>query len=240
MDNTQKQMTPVSVVMAAYNGEEFISRQISSILRQLSMEDELIISLDPSQDRTMDIITGFQDPRIHVFKGPGRGVVKNFENGLRQAKNPIIFLSDQDDIWLDHKKETVVKAFEQDPELLLAVHDCQVCDETEAVIEPSFYAIKDSGPGYNKNLAKNTYIGCCMAFRKDLLQDILPMDENLPMHDWYIGLTAEKCGKVVFLPDVLMKYRRHTGNATKMKPAGVMQQAKWRMQMMKALKGKGR
>ncbi|WP_289686954.1 glycosyltransferase, partial [Faecalibaculum rodentium] len=88
----------VSVVMAACNGEEFIEAQIASIIQQLDERDELVISLDPSTDRTESLISGFQDQRIRLLKGPGQGVVSNVENGLNAAHGDYIFLADQDDI----------------------------------------------------------------------------------------------------------------------------------------------
>ena len=44
-----------------------------------------------------------EDKRIHVIKGPGKGVVKNFENAIRHCSGEIIYLFDQDDIWKPDK-----------------------------------------------------------------------------------------------------------------------------------------
>ena len=89
----------ITVCIATYNGGKYISKQIDSILNQLSDSDEVIVSDDGSKDDTLDIITAFHDKRIEVFKNDGRhGVVPNFENALSKAKGDIIFFSDQDDI----------------------------------------------------------------------------------------------------------------------------------------------
>ena len=63
----------VSVAMAAYNGEHYIEAQIQSILSQLRPEDELVISLDPSSDRTEEIIRSFagKDRRVRLIRGLG-------------------------------------------------------------------------------------------------------------------------------------------------------------------------
>lgn len=66
----------VSVAMAAYNGEKYISFQIESILAQLEEDDEFVISLDPSTDNTEQVIHSFQDNRIHLIHGPAQGVKK--------------------------------------------------------------------------------------------------------------------------------------------------------------------
>lgn len=53
--------------MATYNGERFLNEQIDSILPQLSVYDELVISDDNSTDSTRDIIKSYQDSRIKFF-----------------------------------------------------------------------------------------------------------------------------------------------------------------------------
>ena len=95
----------VSVVMAAYNGEKYLPQQIDSIISQMNPDDELIISLDPSDDRSEQIIRDYcmKYSNIRLLMGPGKGLISNFENGLRSAVNEYIFLADQDDVWLKEK-----------------------------------------------------------------------------------------------------------------------------------------
>ena len=103
----------VSVAMAVYNGETYLKEQMDSILSQLGVKDEVILSLDPSTDRTLDIIKDYclRDSRVHMCWGPGRGVIKNFENAIKHCRNEIIFLADQDDVWKSEKVEKVLMAF---------------------------------------------------------------------------------------------------------------------------------
>lgn len=68
----------ISVAMATYNGEQYIEEQLKSVLKQLNDNDEIIISDDGSTDSTMNIIDGIGDCRIKVFKGPKKGVKKEF------------------------------------------------------------------------------------------------------------------------------------------------------------------
>ena len=81
------------------------------------------------------------------------------------------------------------------------------------------------------NIRKNSYIGCCMAFRRELLEYILPFPESLPMHDQWIGLLAEKHGSVRLLRTPLIRYRRHGDNATKQTHANAAQMLKWRAEI---------
>jgi len=95
----------ISVCMATYNGERYLKEQLDSILKQLSFTDEIIISDDGSQDRTIEIIESFGDSRIKLFHSTQQNLIYNFENALSKASGDIIFLSDQDDIWYENKVE---------------------------------------------------------------------------------------------------------------------------------------
>ena len=199
--------------MASYNGQMFIDEQICSIINQLSHEDELIISDDGSNDLTLDIINGYiaNDIRIKLINGPQTGLVANFDNVLKHAQGEYIFLADQDDVWECNKVSVFLEYLQNN---MLVVSDCSVNDESLNVINESFFSLNSSKSGFVKNLFKNSYLGCCMAFRKELLKDILPFPLKIPMHDWWIGLVAESRYSVKFIPERLIKYRRHGGNAS--------------------------
>lgn len=222
----------ISVALAAYNGQDYIKEQITSILKQLSKDDELIVSIDPSTDHTLDIVSNIQDDRIQILNGPGKGVISNFENAISSCQNDLIFLSDQDDIWMDDKVEKVVSALEYN---VLVMHDAKIVDEKMNVIEPSFFQYRNVHHGIYKNVLKNSYIGCCMAFRKELIPYILPFPKDIPMHDQWIGLVAEKIGTSYFLEEPLLLYRRHEDNVSDMHHANMKQMMAWRIQILKAM-----
>lgn len=226
----------ISVAMAVYNGEKYIKEQILSILKQLNCNDELVISYDKSTDDTYRIISDLavRDNRIKIFSGPSLGIIKNFENALRQCKNDYIFLSDQDDIWLDGKIHNVIKTFKSTRTDVI-LHDCMVIDEKNKVIAPSFFKLRHCRRGFLLNVIKNSYIGCCMAVKRDFLMKVLPFPENIPMHDQWIGLIAEKKGSVAFLNKQLIKYRRHSNNASKLHHAKFSDMIKFRVNLISAL-----
>jgi glycosyltransferase involved in cell wall biosynthesis len=227
----------VSVALAAYNGEKYIGEQLSSILPQLSEDDEIVVSVDPSSDSTRDIVSSLSetDSRVKLIDGGGRGLIKNFENAIKNCKNDIIFPCDQDDIWLPQKVSRVKAEFKNNSDLLLTMHDAKIVDENLREIESSFFAHRGTKTGIIKNLWKNSYMGCCMAFRKEMLGFILPFPENLPMHDQWIGLVCEKRGKVSLIREPLMLYRRHGNNASKMQHESVVQMIKWRLNIIFSL-----
>ena len=80
--------------MTSYNGEKHIHEQLSSILDQLSLDDEVIISDDGSKDDTIKIIESFRDDRIKLYKDNNfRSPIFNLENGLKKAQGEYIFLA---------------------------------------------------------------------------------------------------------------------------------------------------
>ncbi len=207
----------ISVAMATYNGEEFIKKQIDSIIVQLNPDDEIIISDDGSTDHTISIVKSYKDKRIKVIAGPKKGVKQNFANAIEHCKGKYIFLSDQDDIWMPNKVRTVLNTFEE-KKCVCVVHDCIVFDSNKKeILYNSFFEYRNSGSGIIKNIIKNTYIGCCMTIDSNLKKYILPIPNNIEMHDQWIGLISEKNGKSLFIDDKLIQYRRHNSNVTKMK-----------------------
>ena len=96
----------------------------------------------------------------------------------------------------------------------VVVCDCNIVDRELNPGPQSFFELNKSNKGILKNLVQNSYIGCCMAFNKCLLNRILPFPKNIPMHDLWIGLIAELHYSVFFLPEKLVQYRRHPNNAS--------------------------
>lgn len=212
-----KENINISVAMATYNGEKYLKEQIDSILKNLTDSDELIISDDGSTDQTSSIVKEYQKKysQIKLIEGPKNGIKQNFVNAISHCKGKYIFLSDQDDIWLENKVNSILPLFLEND---LVVHDCIIVDSSLNEIEPSFFEYRGSGKGIFKNIYKNTYIGCCMAFKRELVEFILPIPNNIEMHDQWIGIITEKTKKKVnFLQEKLIKYRRHEENNSQMK-----------------------
>jgi glycosyltransferase involved in cell wall biosynthesis len=201
----------ISVALAAYNGALYIGEQLDSILDNLTADDEIVISDDGSSDGTVGIIEEYRkkDDRIRLLKGPGEGVIANFEHAISECRGEYIFLADQDDLWMPDKVEKVMGLF-TDPKVHLVIHDAKVmnADFSQTLME-SFFAYRNSKPGVWNNLIKNRYMGCCMAFRRELIPKILPIPRDIPMHDQWIGLLSDYYGKSVFLQEPLLYYRRH-------------------------------
>ena len=231
-------MIRISVAMVTYQGEKYIKEQLDSILEQLGPEDEVVISDDGSTDGTVAVIEAYckSDGRIHLRAGPGKGVKASVENALRACKGTYIFLADQDDIWKPEKVRLVMEAFAR-KDAVVVVHDAVVMDgDCKEVVLESFYSLKSSGAGVVKNIWRNTYIGCCMAFRRELLEAVLPIPSYIEMHDQWIGVMNDLLkNKTCFIPEKLLCYRRHGNNASGMTHYGVGRMIKNRVCFVWAL-----
>ena len=147
----------ISVCIATYNGEKYIKEQLESILSQLETSDEVIVSDDNSTDNTLKIIQSFCDKRIKIYTNKGlKGYSSNFENALAKANGEYILLSDQDDVWLPNKVDTIIN------DLLkydFVVTDAIVVNDNLETLIPSHFNHAHTKGGLLNNFFKTRYIG---------------------------------------------------------------------------------
>ncbi len=203
----------VSVAMATYNGEKYIREQLDSIISQLSNNDEIIISDDGSTDETLNILLEYKSRYsfIKIYKGPQKGVFLNFNNALLHCNNEIIFLSDQDDIWIEGKAKYICSFFEDDSVSLVlhnGYHFGDGCNRKTKIINRY-------RKGFFYNLVFSSYWGCCMAFRSSFINKFIPFNMDGCAHDQLIGLLGEKFTAPLFVDKCLIKHRIHDNNLTK-------------------------
>ena len=210
-------MKNISVCIATHDGGKYISEQLDSILCQLGSNDEVIISDDGSTDDTIAQIQSYGDSRIHLYKiehvrsnhKAHYYITKNFENAIRQAEGQYIFLADQDDVWMPNKVKCCVEKLEK-CDLVLSNLEC-----VDAQLNPIGRTIySDKFRFHNFLLLSGKYYGCGMAFKREVLRYVLPFPDKLLLHDFWIGIMAEICGKVEYLNIPLVKYRMHNSNAS--------------------------
>ena len=206
----------ISICLTTYNSERFLRPQLESILSQLRAGDEIVVSDDGSTDSTLSIVEEYREASagidIRVCRNEGEhGYTANFENALRQARGDIIFLSDHDDVWAPTKVERSLKLL-ADADFL--VHDATIIDENGRQTAPSFYALRHPRRTFLGNLVKFGYLGCCMAFRRCVLQRALPFPSNHRMctHDNWLALVGMGYYRAVVSDERLIGYRRHSAN----------------------------
>jgi glycosyltransferase involved in cell wall biosynthesis len=209
----------ISVCIPTYNGEEYIKEQLESILCQLDLNDEIVISDDNSIDNTISIVESFNDSRIKIIhhkkslnkKSNFRFdlTTRNMEFAINNSSGKYIFMADQDDIWeFDRVKKLLLllKSY------TLVINDCKVIDKEGNIIHNSYFKMINSKSGFIKNIIKNSYLGCCMAYRRNCFEYIMPFPKKSIPHDIWIGIMNEIYGKVLFYDEQLVLYRRHGGN----------------------------
>lgn len=202
----------ISVCLASFNGEKYIKEQINSILIQLGGKDELIISDDGSIDNTVQIISEIKDKRIKLLKNKGiHGYTHNFENALKHASGDFIFFSDQDDVWLPNKVETMLPLLKND---CFVISDAYITDK-DLNVKSTLSSWRKYKKGYIQNLRKSIYAGCTCAFTKAIKEYALPFPTTKHIqHDTWIGLLCELKFNVVYIDMPLIYYRRHTSNTS--------------------------
>lgn len=207
-------MIRASVCMAVYNGDKFVKQQIESILKQLTTNDELIISDDGSTDETLRIINDFHDCRIKLmFNTQKNGFIGNFENALRHASGNYIFLSDQDDIWELNKIERCLYFLQRYD---MVVHNALLVNYKGDSLNKNYFDTLHTSNGFLYNFYKTRFLGCSMVFKRKVLEECLPFPKNIVAHDYWIGMywLFKYHQNVYFSEEVLMRYRRHGGNVS--------------------------
>lgn len=197
--------------MATYNGEKYIREQMESILHQLDENDEVVVSDDSSSDKTIAIIESFGDKRIKIIRDQRfRSALFNFENALKHSSGKFIFLADQDDVWVHDRVSKILPYFDS---YELVVNDCKIVDDKLQVIGDSYFDTVDAKPGLLRNLSRtSSYVGCCMCFKREVLEASLPFPKRIPMHDFWIAMIAEALFRIKFVREPLVLYRRHANN----------------------------
>jgi len=204
-----------SVCMATYNGAKYIEEQLNSILPQLLSDDEIIISDDYSSDNTLEIISNIADSRIKVFKNElGKGYTNNFINAINKSNNELIFLSDQDDVWMNNKVELCLKYIYDGADMVIS--DSTIVNQDLEIIDFSFFKARGSKEGLFQNIKKAGYLGCNIAFKRTVVNKIFPYPSYINMipYDLWIGICGMCFYKVKWLDTPLIYYRRHGENTS--------------------------
>ena len=199
----------VSVAMCTYNGEKFINQQLDSILSQTYGNLEVVIVDDCSTDDTFNIINEYarKDDRVKCFKNEiNLGYNKNFERAIKLTTGELIAISDQDDIWLPHKIESLLNNIGD--HWLIFSNSSLINDEGEPQKDTILYGYNPAIHGYKGLLVANFITGHTTLFKREFLNNFLPVP-SAGFYDWWMGFVALYHQKITFLDEVLTQYRVH-------------------------------
>ena len=224
-------MEKIIILMATYNGENFIEEQLDSVLDQSFTDFSLFAGDDGSTDGTRKILERYKEKlsdRVNLFYNEYPvGVRKNFLNLLSSAldKAEYFMFCDQDDVWDKDKIKLTLKTMKvmekrygkKTP--LLVYTDLSICDEKLTVISPSMR--KASGFDNINSLARllvenkvtgNTVMINSALARLALRTPVEELAQNIEVHDRYLALLACCTGRTAYIDIPLVRYRQHSKN----------------------------
>lgn len=213
----------ISVALCTYNGERYIREQLESILNQTMKVDEIVVCDDGSEDHTVEIIEELRCktnvPILLSQNTVNIGFRENFIKALYKCEGDLVFLSDQDDIWLPNKVETIVSWFEGNSDRSVVFTDATLINEcgdrvTGTIWERYGFDKKkrkyfDHGFGLDIWAWCNRATGATMAIKKNILNVI---DWNIGdgvFHDKTIALQALLSKELGYIEKPLLYYRIH-------------------------------
>jgi len=214
----------LSIALCTYNGSKFLREQLQSLVNQTLAPFEVVITDDCSTDDTISIIKEFSNVlNIHVFANPSTlRVTKNFEKAISLCRGDIILMCDQDDIWHADKLAKIDAHFRENSSQLAVFCDADLIDESRKSLGKNFWSIVrfhhtqiqqfKAGNGVEILLAGNRSAGCMMAFRRELMDKIIPFPTHIPLmiHDNWITIVAAMLDKIGLIEERLNSYRQHS------------------------------
>lgn len=212
----------VAVLLAAYNGMQWIEEQLSSILGQSGVEVSVYISVDPSTDDTeawCDAYAAQMDNVVVLpFAGSFGGASRNFFRLIRDVDISgfdFIAFADQDDIWHSDKLErAIVKIERQQADAYSSNVIAFWPDGKECVLDKSQpqvkwdYLFEAAGPGCTYVFCK----GLARSLKGAMLENWSTL-QQVSLHDWFCYAFARSHGYRWYIdPNPSMRYRQHENN----------------------------
>lgn len=220
------QNVEIGILLACYNGEKYINKQIESLLAQTYVNWKLFIRDDGSTDTTPDIVREYaaKDQRITTIEDDKKnlGSCQNFGLLLNLIGNQFkyIMFCDQDDYWLPSKISNTLAYMlhleaEQEKEAPLLVHtNFKYVDNNlqEIISKKYFQATKVSKLNFAHLLTQNPAYGCTMMMNKTLTNLVKNIPSQAENHDYWVALVASALGKIIYLNKQTILYRQHSNN----------------------------
>ena len=210
----------ICITLATYNGEKYLGEMLESLVQQTKPADIIIAVDDGSKDNTCEILESYKDRlplEITKFE-KNQGHRAAFSAALEKASelladDDLIFLADQDDIWVSNKLEVMSKKI---GESSMIFGDAEIINGEGDIIEKSWR----KKAGIIEHLSQRALLtgytnvtGCMVAFKAALLHTVLPIPQGIPVHDQWITLCATAENGYDPIADKVIYYRIHESNA---------------------------
>jgi len=208
------------ITLATYNGEKYLAQMLDSLVAQTRPADVIIAVDDGSKDSTCKILERYKDKlplEITKFE-KNRGHRAAFSTALEKSRelladDDLIFLADQDDIWLPNKLDVMSQKIGDNS---MIFGDAEIIDGEGIVVEQSWRkkaGIVDHLEQQALLTGYTNVTGCMVAFKAGLLRLALPIPQSVPVHDQWITLCATAENGYRAIADKVIQYRIHESNA---------------------------
>jgi glycosyltransferase involved in cell wall biosynthesis len=208
----------VSIALCTYNGAGFLREQLDSLLAQDHVPLELVAFDDASSDTSWEILQAYA-PRFATARiqrnTRNLGLHANFEQALRACRGDWIAPCDQDDVWQPDKLSRLLRA--ADARATLVYADSLLVDAQgqalarRARMSDRYQMVSGDDP--RMFALANCVSGHAALVRRDVLERALPIPEGA-YHDWWIAFVAANLGRVVYVPELLVRFRQHDDNVS--------------------------
>lgn len=208
----------VTVLLPVYNGSEFLSRQVESILCQERVRVRLVLLDDGSTDGSLSLIQNLaaRDRRISVVaQTVNRGLLPAVYRLLSLVRTPYFAMSDQDDVWDTNKLADSVAALEESGAKLI-YSDVRIVDSDEKIVESSYWTSRRITPvnedGALQLVYKNPIIGHTIVASADVARSVRLYPRGLLYYEVWLASTAMSLGSITYSTRQLGSYREHSAN----------------------------
>lgn len=219
-------MSTVSIIMPVYNGEQFITQAIDSVLDQTWQDWELVVIDDGSTDGTADIVSAYDDPRIRYIYQENQGQPAALNRGLEAVKGSYVTTLDADD-WLGPSslKDRAV-CLEEHPEFGAVYCDGYYCSPSGDILKrfsDERYSDNVTGDIYDALVISSLYsAGSSVMIRREVIdQHQLRYDESIVWcQDWDFYIRVAEWARFGYVGSPSVYYRLHDTNMTMTMPKG--------------------
>lgn len=198
----------VSIIVPIYNAENTIDATINSVLSQTYINWELILINDGSIDKSHDLISIYDDPRIIYLQQNNKGVAFARNYGLSLAKGEFVAFLDSDDLWSNTKLERSIEIIEKN-NCDLVYSNIKIFTKTinDAASYTYTEPIKEND-NYLRLLIYDYIPTLTVVVKKSILDKIGYFDTDLHgTEDWDLWIRIAKEHKIKFISDELAYYR---------------------------------
>lgn len=208
-------MSRVTVLMPLYNAENYLMEAIDSVLNQTYQDFQLLIIDDASTDKSMEVVSAFNDPRIVIYRNEkNMGISYTRNRGLDLCKTEYIALLDDDDIAMPYRLEHEVRYLDEHPEVdVVGGHQRQI-DKNGKDLSKQWTVYLN--PKYIKAhlLSNNAIVNGSTMFRRKFIEDhhIRYKEQCFGAEDYRFWVECSLKGTIANLDEVMLLWRTGHGN----------------------------